>query len=199
MISTTYPFFTDVMCRYMEGFQWALKGESTCINLFLSRWTLNTQGKVFAGMFGVILLGIGVEGISRLRHDLSNKARGSHPDEHFKYTLMQTGLHGLHAFTGYMLMLATMTFAWELMFSVIFGLMIGYYNFGGYTTTSSNPCCAFLEVESDSPGPSLEPLLPRSEESVSVSQEEGCCNGGNIATTQDETSTRRESSSTDLA
>lgn len=139
-------------------------------------------------MVGVVLLGISTEGISRLRHDLSKKAQGSHPDEHFKYTLMQTGLHGLHAFTGYMLMLATMTFAWEMMLSVILGLMIGHYNFGGNTATSSNPCCAFLEDESDSPGPSLEPLLPRNEESTPVLQEQGCCNDGSNATTQNEMS-----------
>lgn len=159
----------------MEGFQWALKEESSCINLFLASWTLNTRFKFIIGMLGVVLLGVATEGVSRLRHDLSNKARGSNQDEHFKFTLMQTGLHGLHAFTGYMLMLATMTFAWEMMLSVVIGLTIGYYYFGGPNfNTSTNPCCAFLEDEADAP--LLEPLLARNDVLPTSTPEQTCCN-----------------------
>ena len=157
----------------MEGFQWALKGESSCINLFFESWTLNTRGKFILGMLGVVLLGVGTEGISRIRHGVLNKARGCHPEEHLKYTLLQTGLHGLHAFSGYILMLATMTFSCEMMLSVIIGLMLGYYAFGRATVISANPCCAFLEEETGPPQPLLEPLHPLNESCM----EENCCHG----------------------
>ena len=156
------------LCEYriMEGFQWALKGESSCINLFFVSWTLDTAGKFIIGMLGVVLLGIGTEGISRIRHGVVNKARSCPPEEHLKYTLIQTGLHGLHAFSGYMLMLATMTFSCEMMLSVIIGLMIGYYSFGRTEVVSANPCCAFLEEERAPPEHLLEPLYG-----------ETCCQG----------------------
>ncbi len=125
------------------------------------------------GMLGVVLLGVCAEGVSRLRHELSNKARGAHADEHFKYTLLQTGLHGLHALTGYILMLATMTFSCEMMLSVIVGLMIGYYVFGQATVISSSPCCAFLEDECDVCEPLRDPTQPRNDTGLPL--EVGSC------------------------
>ena len=71
----------------------------------------------------------------------------------------------MHAFSGYMLMLATMTFSCEMMLAVIVGLMIDYCSFGRVTVISANTCCAFLEEESGASEPSLEPLHPRNEES----------------------------------
>lgn len=139
------------MTMYMDGFRWSLTGDGGCINLFFASWTLDTRGKFVGAMFGVILLGICTEGISRLRRALANRARKSATEEHLRYTLQQTGLHGLHALSGYMLMLVTMTFSGELFFSVIVGLMIGFYCFGDPTLNSSNPCCAFLEDTSESP------------------------------------------------
>lgn len=98
------------------------------------------------GIFGLAAL---TEGISRVRHQLFKKARSASQDEHSKYSLLQTSLHGLHALMGYMLMLATMTFSLELFFSVILGLVFGYVLFGGdeQTHVATNPCCAFLEDE----------------------------------------------------
>jgi hypothetical protein len=134
---------------------------------------------------GVILLGISTEGISRVWHDLAKKARNSATKDHLKYTLYQTGLHGLHALSGYLLMLATMTFSCKLMLSVILGLVIGYYRFGVATLSTANPCCAFLGDESDSPtrfgavnDPAMEPLLPRGTEAGSALRGEGGCGNG---------------------
>jgi hypothetical protein len=137
----------------MEGFQWALKGESTCINLYFPGWTLDTKGKFVGAMIGVIGLAIVTEGISKVRHTLSRKTRRADVtrSEIQKISLMQTGLHGLHALTGYILMLATMTFSLEILICVILGLVIGYVLFGGdtYSHVTTNPCCAFLEDEAN--------------------------------------------------
>jgi hypothetical protein len=168
--SPWFPLLLGCLCRIMEGFQWALKGESSCINLFFESWTLNTPGKFVLGMLGVVLLGICTEGISRLRHGVLEKARGCHAEEHLKYSLLQTGLHAVHAFSGYILMLATMTYSCEMMLSVIVGLMIGYFAFGRVTVVSANPCCAFLEEESGPPQTLLEPLNE-------ACSEENCCHG----------------------
>jgi hypothetical protein len=137
----------------MDGFRWALKRGQPCINLYFPGWTLNTTGKFVTAMIGVIILAILAEGISKFRHKLSKKAKLSTltKAEARNFRLTQTGLHGIHALTGYSLMLAAMTFALEFMVCVIMGLVIGYAIFGGdtYSHVTTNPCCAFLEDEAN--------------------------------------------------
>jgi hypothetical protein len=137
----------------MDGFRWTLKGGSSCINLYFPGWTLNTHGKVIAAMVGVLLLAMTTEAISKLRHKLSVKARNVATDqsERKKLVFVQTLLHGVHAFVGYIVMLATMTFSLEILICVISGLTLGYLTFGGesYSHVSTNPCCAFLEEEAN--------------------------------------------------
>jgi hypothetical protein len=137
----------------MDGFRWALKRGQPCINLYFPGWTLNTGGKFVAAMIGVTLLAILTEAISKFRHNLSKQAKYSTMTrtEARKFRLTLTGLHGIHAMTGYTLMLATMTFALEFMVCVISGLVIGYAIFGGdtYSHVTTNPCCAFLEDEAN--------------------------------------------------
>jgi hypothetical protein len=139
--------------RYMDGFRWALKRGQPCINLYFPGWTLDTAGKFVAAMIGVIILAILTEAISKFRHNLSKQAKISTVTqaEARKFRLTQTGLHGIHALTGYSLMLAAMTFALEFMVCVIMGLVIGYAIFGGdtYSHVTTNPCCAFLEDEAN--------------------------------------------------
>jgi len=138
------------MVMFMEGFHWALKGGHNCINLYFRDWTLDSVGKVWAAIVGVAVLAILTEGISKLRHLLSRKRRRAESTLKIRrIALLQTGLHGIHALTGYILMLATMTFSIELLLSVIGGLMVGYVMFGGdtYRHVTTNPCCAFLEDE----------------------------------------------------
>lgn len=159
----------------MEGFEWSLKGGHSCINLYFPGWTLDSVGKFLAAMLGVIVLAIATEGISKYRHNLSSRSRKSDAtrSELKKISLIQTGLHGLHALTGYVLMLATMTFSIELLLCVITGLVIGYFIFGGdsYSHVSTNPCCAFLEQEANERGPTAFDA-PGGEE---VRQENECC------------------------
>ena len=139
------------MVMFMDGFRWALKGGGSCLNLYFPGWTLDSRGKIIASMIGVLVLAILTEAISKYRHRLSQRAKKTYfqSPEAKTLRLTQTSLHGLHALTGYVLMLATMTFSLELMLCVIIGLVIGYAIFGGdqYSHVTTNPCCAFLEDE----------------------------------------------------
>ena len=166
-VGTGFCTGTVGMVMYMDGFHWSLKGESSCINLYLSSWTLDSWWKFILGMLGVMVLGICTEGVARVRRGVADRARNAASNEHWKYSLHQTGLHGLHALSGYMLMLATMTFSCELMLAVVVGLMIGFYKFGDATLNTSSPCCAFLEGASESPSQggatndrAVEPSMP---------------------------------------
>jgi len=139
------------MVMYMDGFRWTHKEGNSCLNLYFGTWTLNSKGKLMAAMVGVFLIALLTEGISKFRQNLSLRARDitTPQSERRRIAVFQTFLHGIHAFIGYIIMLATMTFSLELLFCVIFGLTTGYFVFDGegYSHISTNPCCAFLEGE----------------------------------------------------
>lgn len=94
-------------------------------------------------MFGILLLSIATEGLSKTRSLLSKRLKGGVK----RWTI--TILHGLQALVGYILMLATMTFSVELLSCVILGLGIGFALFyddeDSHVTT--NPCCNFIQEE----------------------------------------------------
>jgi len=145
-------------------------------------------------MFGIIMLGIFVEGVSKFRHRISRSARIANrsPDQKswnphvLRWTI--TALHGSQALVGYILMLATMTFSVELLFSAIVGLSLGYAIFfqteqhylesSAHVTT--NPCCGFMEEEAkelrsehneDTCSDGTPPPVPESVEETRVSYE----------------------------
>jgi hypothetical protein len=144
-----------------SGFRVSLRGNQPCLNLFFPGWTLDTPGKFAAAMIGIALLGVFVEGVSKLRHRTVKAAKRAHVSEDLQRWNPQflrfaiTLLHGSQALTGYILMLATMTFSIELLLSAVFGLALGYAIFfqteehylgdSGHVTT--NPCCGFMEEE----------------------------------------------------
>jgi hypothetical protein len=160
----------------LSGFRASLKGNQPCLNLFFPGWTLDTRGKFAAAMIGIALLGVFVEGVSKLRHRTVKAAKRAHVSgdqqrwnpKFLRFSI--TLLHGSQAFTGYILMLATMTFSIELLLSAVFGLALGYAIFfqteehylgdSGHVTT--NPCCSFMEDEAkelrreDTPGNATE-------------------------------------------
>ena len=84
-----------------------------------SHFEFPPAGKVVGAMIGVIGLAIATEAISKFRHSLSEKAKTAGVEESKKLSMIQTALHGVHAFTGYILMLATMTYSLELLFSFL--------------------------------------------------------------------------------
>ena len=133
------------------GFHLSLKGGQSCLNLFVPSWTLDTRGKFVGAMVGILFLAILTEGISKLRFlaqiTLSSSSHCCHRHRRWIMTL----LHGLQAFVGYLLMLATMTFSIELFLCVLVGLGSGYaifYNENDRHVTT-NPCCNFIQDEAD--------------------------------------------------
>jgi solute carrier family 31 (copper transporter), member 1 len=168
---------------YMDGFRFTFKGEEPCLNLYFSNWTLNSKGKLVAAVIGVFFLAVFIEGLSKLRQKIVRAAKQVAAERQQQEAQQQqrlppegaafsspittsilgwnprllrlsiTILHGIQAFLGYILMLATMTFSLELLFSVVLGLSTGYAIF--FQTedalhekhVTSNPCCNFVEDE----------------------------------------------------
>jgi len=87
-------------------------------------------------MVGVFFLAMTVEGISKLRQVCLDRARRRSGTEGknrlCNLELLRTaltGLRGLQAFFGYILMLAAMTFSLEMILVVTVGLSLGYVLF----------------------------------------------------------------------
>jgi len=140
------------MVMYMEGFQWTLNRETSCLNFYFPTWKLDTTHKFVAAMICVFIMGIVTEGITRLKHEVSQKAREtSNTRRASKLWYMQTCLQGLNALAAYMLMLAIMTYSLELLCCVVLGLMVGYFLFEGdlYNHGAGSPCCNFLEDDNE--------------------------------------------------
>jgi len=98
-------------------------------------------------MIGIIMLAVLTEGLSKLRFKLQRSFKG-HPQRK-RWAI--TGMHGLQALFGYILMLATMTFSVELLLCVIVGLGIGYAAFYDEQDphVTSNPCCSYIQAEAN--------------------------------------------------
>lgn len=140
------------MIMYMEGFQWTLKGEGSCLNFFFESWKLDTIPKFLAAMVCALAMGVATEGINRWKHNVAQQSKRT--DNGFrvgtdgrKLRLMHSCLQGLSILSAYLLMLVVMTYSLELLFCVILGLMIGYYVFDGDSLHhgGGTPCCNFLE------------------------------------------------------
>jgi len=108
----------------MNGFQWSslVAGKDhpgDCLNYLSTHWKLDDQGKFQGAMVYTILLGILTEGTYALqgilRPCLPKRIR------HFVSTL----LYGVQRFMGYIIMLVAMTYSYELLFSVLVGVMLG--------------------------------------------------------------------------
>jgi hypothetical protein len=147
----------------MDGFQWTLKQQSSCLNFYFPSWTLDSKQKFLVAMLAVIGMGVFTEAIGRLRHDVNVRARkitllaatasSGTRRRHQRYLhrlwYLQTLLQGVNAFMAYVLMLATMTFSLEILGCVILGLMIGYFVFGGdLYNHAGSVCCQILEDDS---------------------------------------------------
>ena len=156
------------MVMYMEGFQWSLLKTDTphsCLNFYFPSWTLDTRTKFIGAMICIIIMGIVTEGIGRLKHDITKKARkisatsssarsttntNTRTIQTRRLWYIQTLLQGCSVFMAYVLMLIVMTYSLEMLCCVILGLVIGYFIFGGdLYNHSSSPCCQFLEEEDE--------------------------------------------------
>jgi len=135
------------MIMYMDGFRFSLREGAPCLNLYFPGWTLDTREKFLIAMAGVVAMGVLTELISRLRFRVQ---RGLTAGSLCKRWII-TGLHGFQALVGYVLMLATMTFSFEILACVILGLALGYAIFYDEDDThvTTNPCCNFIQSEAD--------------------------------------------------
>jgi Ctr copper transporter family len=137
------------MAMYMDGFNFALTGDQPCLNLYFSSWTLNSVGKFVAAMIGVFLLAVSVEGIAKFRVSFVRSTRVKSWDAR-KIRTCVTLLHGFHAFIGYAVMLAIMTYSAELLIMAVAGLTTGYAVFFSLQDdldgvhVAATPCCAYM-------------------------------------------------------
>jgi Ctr copper transporter family len=140
------------MAMYMMGFEFALTGNQPCLNLYFASWTLNSVGKFVAAMIGVFLLAVSVEGIAKFRVYFVRSARVKSWEARRIRTCV-TLLHGFHAFLGYAVMLAVMTYSAELLIVSVAGLATGYAVFFSLQDdldgvhVAATPCCAFMMDE----------------------------------------------------
>lgn len=176
---------TMSMTMYMDGFKFSLFNKSShCLNLYFSNFTLDTRFKFVMAMIVVMCIGVSLEGMSSLKrryvsglkkkwnihNNNNNRSRNNgdfnidndrNQDGFLQAKFVLTGFQGLQAFTGYVLMLATMTYSIELLLSAVAGLAIGFFIFGKYKpflrtnsdderggdTTGigrgSTPCCGY--------------------------------------------------------
>lgn len=192
------------MIMYMDGFRFAMTGNQPCLNLYFPSWTLDTRWKFIAALICVFSLSFATEAISKFRQNLSKRrinnnnnivaAAGREQQQHLYQArrtrqMIISGLHGVQALLGYVVMLATMTFSVEILLSVVLGLSSGYYYYfageiglEGHVTT--NPCCNYMQDESDEHEQRQQQQQQAAvDTSYSVEEQPPCCNEDFAATT----------------
>ncbi|XP_023345714.1 uncharacterized protein LOC111714758 isoform X4 [Eurytemora carolleeae] len=128
---------------FMNGFQVTGSENQLCVILFFEAWVLDSQLKFFFGCIGVILLGIGVEGLLCVRRLLQSRKI-----LRFISSPVRRGsiivLFGLNIAFGYMAMLVAMTYSVELFLCMVLGLVLGHaiFNTAAPVGESVDPCCA---------------------------------------------------------
>ncbi|KAH8547503.1 Ctr copper transporter [Umbelopsis sp. PMI_123] len=131
--------------------------------LWLQAFTPVTDADYAGAIIGLILLGVANRGISAGRYlcakyssarteiNAELKGKGQSPSEEeerstmafstppfkWRYDIPRALIAGLEAFTGYLLMLAVMTFDVGYFFAVIGGIMLGELVFGRYILGAS--------------------------------------------------------------
>lgn len=128
---------------YMNGFQVSGKANNNCVILFFESWVLDSRLKFAFGCIGVILLGIGVEGLLCLRRLITSRKIlrvMSSPVRRVSIIL----LFALNIAFGYMAMLVAMTYSVELFLCMVVGLVAGHaiFNTAAPVGESADPCCA---------------------------------------------------------
>lgn len=108
------------MVMSMSGFQWSLfQQQGDCLNYFSPNWKLDNPGKFQGAMVYSFLLAISTEGFYFLQTLILPKV-----PKRLRH-LVSSLLIGLQRFMGYIIMLIAMMYSWELLISIILGLMVG--------------------------------------------------------------------------
>jgi Ctr copper transporter family len=116
------------MVMYMRGFHWSSSRRATnssaaslpCLNYYFSTWGLTDKGAFQGAMVFSFLLALLTQGVSAIRAVVMK-----HVIRRRKRKVMLLFLYVLQSFMGYMIMLIAMTYSWELLLSVVFGVMMG--------------------------------------------------------------------------
>jgi hypothetical protein len=137
---------------FMDGFHWALFPPSDsnpppCLNLFYPSWTLHTPSRFVFAMTSVTSIGMLVEACGVWRARCLRKGRARRAAEHAlvvvpgssssrraafrarRWDLLAALLHASRVWLGYLLMLAVMSYAVELLLSATLGVVLGRYCF----------------------------------------------------------------------
>jgi len=107
----------SAMSMYMDGFSWTLPGDpdKPCL-LFLSRHLLlSTSARFWVACSVATAFGLATEWLLMFQQTASTKGNAS----------MRIVLHFVTILVGYIDMLLVMTYSFELMMSVVAGLLVG--------------------------------------------------------------------------
>lgn len=113
------------MVMSMSGFQWSLAGREPgdCLSYFAPAWKLDERGKFQGAMVYTFLLAILAEGSYALQvwiRPYLSKSNNQRLQQ-----LTNSILYGMQRFMVYIIMLIAMMFSWELLISVILGVVVG--------------------------------------------------------------------------
>jgi len=128
---------------FMDGFTTSGESVNECVILLFKSWVLDTKTKFVIACFGVLLLGIAIEGMLCLRREIQSR----------KILLLIRGLtrraciislFALNIASGYLAMLVAMTYSVELFVCMVLGLVAGHaiFNTESPVGESVDPCCA---------------------------------------------------------
>merc|ERR1712112_234458 len=132
----------------MDGFTTSGESVNECVILLFKSWVLDTKTKFVIACFGVLLLGIAIEGMLCLRREIQSR----------KILLLIRGLtrraciislFALNIASGYLAMLVAMTYSVELFVCMVVGLVAGhaFFNSEAPVGESVDPCCASQREE----------------------------------------------------
>lgn len=107
------------MIMAMGGFQWSLAKKGDCLTYFVAPWKLSDAGKFQGAMVYSFLLAVLTEGLVSfegwIKQFLSGKLR----------KVVMATIYAVQQWLGYIIMLITMMYSFELIGCVILGLMTG--------------------------------------------------------------------------
>jgi len=123
---------------FMNGFNSILFGADyePCLLFYFQNWTINTRLKFWLSFLGYMLLGVFSEFVVFSRRKLNQLDKSS---------AIRLSLYTVNVTLGYLVMLATMTYAVEMFFAAIIGLSIGHLIFSlndkSAVVSQTTACC----------------------------------------------------------
>lgn len=132
--NATVARFGDGFCNglvtdmHMTGFVWNSEDEP-CLIYLIKGVELTDAGKFWLAVFGTILMGMMTEYVVRLRRKLTAGRPVKYITSRKRAILdsaVRLSMYALTRMLGYLVMLLTMTYSYEMFLAVIVGLTVGY-------------------------------------------------------------------------